>query len=47
MGAVLGIGLLKGASTVSRKTLVGILFGWFLTPVIAACIALAGAAAFL
>ena len=47
VGAVLGIGLLKGASTVSRKTLAGILFGWFLTPVIAACIALAGAAAFL
>jgi PiT family inorganic phosphate transporter len=47
VGAVLGIGLLKGASTVSRKTLVGILFGWFLTPVIAACIALAGAAIFL
>ena len=47
VGAVLGIGLLKGASTVSRKTLVGILFGWFLTPVIAACIALAGAAVFL
>jgi PiT family inorganic phosphate transporter len=47
VGAVLGIGLLKGTSTVSRKTLVGILFGWFLTPVVAACIALAGAAIFL
>ena len=47
VGAVLGIGLLKGASTVSRKTLAGILFGWFLTPVVAACIALAGAAVFL
>jgi PiT family inorganic phosphate transporter len=47
VGAVLGIGLLKGASTVSRKTLMGILFGWFLTPVIAACISLAGAAIFL
>lgn len=47
VGAVLGIGLLKGASTVSRRTLVGILFGWFLTPVVAACIALAGVAIFL
>ena len=47
VGAVLGIGLLKGASTVSRRTLVGILFGWFLTPVVAASIALAGVAVFL
>jgi len=47
VGAVLGIGLLKGASMVSRKTLVGILFGWFLTPVVAAGIALVGAAVFL
>ena len=47
VGAVLGIGLLKGASTVSGRTLVGILFGWFLTPVVAAIIALAGAAVFL
>ena len=47
VGAVLGIGLLKGASTVSRRTLVGILFGWFLTPVVAAGIALAGVAVFL
>ena len=47
VGAVLGIGLLKGASTVSRRTLVGILFGWFLTPVVAAGIALTGVAVFL
>ena len=47
VGAVLGIGLLKGASTVSRKTLAGILFGWLFTPIVAACIALAGAAVFL
>ena len=47
VGAVLGIGLLKGASTVSRRTLVGILFGWFLTPVVAAGIALIGVAVFL
>lgn len=47
VGAVLGIGLLKGVNTVSRKTLVGILIGWFFTPVVAAIIALAGAAVFL
>jgi PiT family inorganic phosphate transporter len=47
VGAVLGIGLLKGASTVSRRTLVGILFGWFLTPVVAAGLALTGVAVFL
>lgn len=47
VGAVLGIGLLKGANTVSGKTLMGILFGWFLTPIVAAFIALAGAAVFL
>jgi len=47
VGAVLGIGLLKGTSTVSRRTLVGILFGWFLTPVVAAGIALTGVAVFL
>lgn len=40
VGAVVGIGLLKGASTVSRRTLTGILFGWSLTPAVAACIAL-------
>jgi len=44
VGAVLGIGLLKGTRTVSRKTLAGILFGWFLTPVVAACVALAAVA---
>jgi len=47
VGAVLGIGLLKGTSTVSRRTLAGILFGWFLTPVVAGCIALAAAGVFL
>ena len=47
VGAVLGIGLLKGAKTVSGKTLMEILFGWFFTPVVAAGIALAGVAVFL
>ena len=47
VGAVLGIGLLKGTSTVSGRTLLEILFGWFFTPVVAAGIALAGVAVFL
>ncbi len=37
IGAVLGVGLVKGISTVSKKTLVSILTGWFLTPV-ASCL---------
>ncbi len=36
IGAVLGIGLLKGIRTVSKSTLLSILSGWFLTPLIAA-----------
>lgn len=36
IGAVLGIGLLKGMRTVSRRTLISILSGWVLTPFIAA-----------
>lgn len=39
IGAVLGIGLVKGISTVSRRTLMNILIGWFLTPAIACFIA--------
>ncbi|MGD2097106.1 MAG: inorganic phosphate transporter [Desulfobacterales bacterium] len=35
IGAVLGVGLVKGMSTVSKRTLVNILIGWFLTPAIA------------
>jgi PiT family inorganic phosphate transporter len=35
IGAVLGIGLVKGISTVNRRTLMSILIGWFLTPAIA------------
>jgi PiT family inorganic phosphate transporter len=39
IGAVLGIGLVKGISTASRRTLANILIGWFLTPAIACSIA--------
>ena len=35
IGAVLGVGLVKGINTVSKQTLTGILFAWFLTPTIA------------
>jgi len=41
IGAVLGIGLLKGINTVNRRTMINIVFGWLLTPVIASIIALA------
>ena len=41
IGAVLGIGLLKGIRTVSARTLLSILSGWFLTPLIAAALVLA------
>ncbi|UCG39259.1 MAG: anion permease, partial [bacterium] len=44
VGAVLGIGILKGTRTVSKRTLAGILFGWFLTPVVAGGLALAASA---
>jgi PiT family inorganic phosphate transporter len=40
VGAVLGIGVLKGAATIKRKTLYGILTGWFLTPPVACFIAM-------
>jgi PiT family inorganic phosphate transporter len=40
IGAVLGIGLLKGIQTVSARTLLSILSGWFLTPLIAAALVL-------
>lgn len=41
IGAVIGIGLLKGIRTVSRRTLFSILSGWFLTPLIAAALVVA------
>ena len=40
VGAVLGIGVLKGVATIKRKTLYGILVGWFLTPPVACFIAM-------
>ena len=41
IGAVLGVGLVKGINTVSRRTLTNILIGWFLTPAIACIMAVA------
>ncbi|MEW6671479.1 MAG: inorganic phosphate transporter [Thermodesulfobacteriota bacterium] len=40
IGAVLGIGIVKGANTISRRTLLNILIGWLLTPVLACLCAL-------
>ena len=40
IGAVLGIGIIKGTNTISRQTLVNILIGWLLTPVLACLCAL-------
>jgi PiT family inorganic phosphate transporter len=36
VGAVVGVGLVKGARTISKKTVVTILVGWVLTPCLAA-----------
>lgn len=41
IGGVLGIGILRGASTVNAKTLKNILLAWFLTPVVACFFAIA------
>ena len=41
IGAVLGVGIVKGIRTVERRTLINILVGWFFTPAIAAVLALA------
>jgi len=40
IGAVLGVGIVKGIRTVESRPLINILVGWFLTPAIAAVIAL-------
>lgn len=40
IGAVIGIGIVKGAQTVSKKTLKNILLAWVLTPVVSCFIAL-------
>jgi PiT family inorganic phosphate transporter len=36
VGAVVGVGMVKGARAISRKTLLTILAGWVLTPTLAA-----------
>lgn len=41
VGAVLGVGVIKGIKTVSRRTLAHIVVGWFLTPLVATGIAVA------
>jgi PiT family inorganic phosphate transporter len=38
IGAVLGVGIVKGINTVRRHTLANIFLGWFLTPVVASFI---------
>jgi PiT family inorganic phosphate transporter len=40
IGAVLGVGLVKGINTVSKQTMAGILLAWFLTPTIACFISI-------
>jgi PiT family inorganic phosphate transporter len=35
IGAVLGVGIIKGVNTIQRRTLVHILLAWFLTPFVA------------
>jgi PiT family inorganic phosphate transporter len=40
IGAVLGVGIIKGAKTIQRRTLVHIFLAWFITPFIASCFAL-------
>ncbi len=40
IGGVLGVGIVKGANTVSKKTLTNILLAWCLTPVVACFFAL-------
>ena len=36
VGAVVGVGMVKGAKTISKKTILTILMGWVLTPCLAA-----------
>ena len=44
VGAVLGIGMLKGAQTIRFKTLFRVLGGWIATPIVAGVVAAAGCA---
>jgi len=41
IGAVLGVGIIKGVNTIQRRTLVSIFLAWFVTPLIASIFALA------
>ncbi|MBW1803891.1 MAG: inorganic phosphate transporter, partial [Deltaproteobacteria bacterium] len=41
IGAVIGIGFIKGIQTVDKKTLGGIFIGWSLTPLVACFISVA------
>jgi inorganic phosphate transporter, PiT family len=40
VGAVVGVGPVKGVNTIKRKTLFGIFTGWFLAPPLACFIAM-------
>jgi PiT family inorganic phosphate transporter len=40
IGAVLGVGIIKGVNTIRRRTLVNIFLAWFVTPFVASTLAL-------
>jgi PiT family inorganic phosphate transporter len=40
IGAVLGVGIIKGVNTIRRRTLVNIFLAWFITPFVASTLAL-------
>jgi PiT family inorganic phosphate transporter len=40
IGAVLGVGIIKGVNTIQRRTLVHIFLAWFITPFVASLFAL-------
>jgi PiT family inorganic phosphate transporter len=40
VGAVLGVGIVKGINTIDRRTLMNVLVGWFFTPVVACFVAI-------
>ena len=40
IGAVLGVGIIKGVNTIQRRTLVHIFLAWFITPIVASVFAL-------
>ncbi len=41
IGAVLGVGIVKGINTIQRRTLVHVFLAWFITPMVASIFALA------